>query len=83
MPDYIYRCVNGHETSVTEPMFAQSEIICGCGLAMWRKPQIVGVTWGGLPPSRAGMSPVVQDMIDGADKRRDEYLRDKELRHEL
>lgn len=46
---------------------------------MWRVPQMPMVNWNGLPPHREHLrAPVVQDMIDGAPQRREEYKAFKE-----
>jgi len=45
-----------------------------CKERMWRKPQMPRVNWNGLPPHKEIHNPVIQEMIHGAPRRRDEYL---------
>lgn len=78
MPEYTYRCSEGHERSIIESMFSDVEVICKCGEVMWRKPGMPGIIWGGLRPSQGEMSPIVQDMVDNEDKNRADYIRMKE-----
>ena len=82
MPEYLYKCPEAHTTSITHPMLFNGAISCTiCNGQMWRVPQSVTVTWGGLAPSEAGeMSPEVADHINNADRKRDEYQAMKEAR---
>ena len=74
MPDYTYTDTCGHVETHTQPMFYSTGVICAaCGLRMWRKPQLFSVTWGGLRPSQGELSPVIQQVLDTTDERRDAY----------
>lgn len=74
MPEYLYKDANGHTTSVVHPMMWSTGIVCTtCDLDMWRVPQPVTVTWGGLPPSAGDLSPGVRNMVDNADRNRAEF----------
>jgi hypothetical protein len=58
----------------THRMLYTTSIICGtCGAEMWRKPQPVTVTWGGLAPSGGEPSPAVQELLRTAPERRDAF----------
>lgn len=82
MPTYTYIDANGHTETITEPMFCNAVHLCAaCGLEMWRKPQAVSVTWGGLKPSGGYRSPEVQNLLDTVDERRDK-LAQKHEEHE-
>ena len=73
MPEYIYMDKNDHRQTMTLPMEYSTAVICTtCGLEMWRKPQQVTVTWGGLRPSQGEVNPVIRSMIDDAPRRREE-----------
>ena len=79
MPDYLYRCASGHEWSRIERMLYGTAILCPmCGADAWRKPQPVGVNWGGLRPSQGELSPAVKDLINGVDERKDRHAAMKE-----
>lgn len=81
MPTYIYHCHNGHESVITHSI-AECDIsrFCPqCGGQMHRSPQLPRVNWNGLPPHLEHTRPkAVQDFIDSAPRRRDEYHRLKE-----
>ena len=79
MPEYQY--TDGvHTTAVIHPMLFMDDVNCTvCGTIMWRKPQIVGVIWNGLPPHLTEtLSPEMNDIINNGDRRRDEYKAKKE-----
>ena len=51
MPQYRYKCREGHEQTVTHSMVAEPIVLCGeCGAVMWRVPQAPLIVWNGLPP---------------------------------
>lgn len=79
MPSYIYGCEEKHTQEETHAMSEEPEILCNvCKKKMHRIPQAFAVNWGGLPPHLEHLrSPVVQNMIDTADPRRDKYLQTK------
>ena len=72
MPDYIYRCFNGHETSVTESMLSKETHYCYCGHVMKRKPQITAVNWNGLRPSQGFIHPSIRQHIADSEQYREE-----------
>ena len=83
MPTYVYMCPNGNTETMTLPMFYDEPVICaGCGLEMWRKPQAVTVTWGGLKPSEDDHPEWLKDHIRDAPRNRDEYWKKKEQMNE-
>lgn len=50
-----------------------------CDLLMWRVPQAFTVNWNGLPPHLEHTRPKqLQEFIDTADARREQYVADKE-----
>jgi len=72
MPEYLYRCIFGHEISVIEPMETNAPHICEiCGGGMWRKPQPFSVNWNGLKPSAGELPAEVQAHVDNADEIRE------------
>lgn len=81
MPEYLYSC-GKHTQTETHRMTENPVVTCrACGNAMHRRPQSVSVNWNGLPPHLEGTrSTAVQNMIDNAPRRRDEYLKRKEKR---
>jgi hypothetical protein len=71
MPEYIYKDTRGHTTSITHRMLYSTGIVCTtCDADMWRVPQRVTVTWGGLAPSAGEPAPEVQDIVNNADRNR-------------
>ena len=80
MPCYVYTDGAGHEQELTHSMSDDTQRVCPfCGSIMWRVPQVAAVNWNGLPPHlESARSPAIQDMIDGADRRREEYLATKD-----
>jgi len=75
MPDYIYRCHNGHETEIPENMIVPWRVVClECGAAMLRKPQVIRVNWGGMPPSAGEIHPHIKEIINDAPRRRGEEV---------
>ena len=87
MPTYIYKCPRTHtlEISMTfSQAIAAPTLPCPtCKRLMYRVPQLFSVNWGGLPPHLEGTrSAAVKDLINNADRNRDEYLAKKESRHE-
>jgi hypothetical protein len=71
MGEYLYIDEQGHNLTVTHRMLYSSSVVCdACGAEMWRKPQPVSVTWGGLAPSGGELAPDVQELIDTAPERR-------------
>lgn len=71
MPEYQYKDENGHVTTVTHRMLYSTGIVCTtCDAEMWRVPQPVLVTWGGLAPSAGDLAPDVQDIVNNADRNR-------------
>lgn len=74
MPEYIYMDKNDHRQTMTLPMAYSEPVICSvCGATMWRKPQAVAISWGGLRPSQGEIHPNIQHMINDAPRRREEY----------
>lgn len=74
MPEYLYTDELGHLSTVTHEMFYNGDVICDqCGAEMWRKPQPINVTWGGLAPSKGEVNPEVQHLLDTADERRAKF----------
>lgn len=52
MAVYVYIDSQGHQLTMTQPIDADDELVCdACGEVMWRKPQMVAVTWAGGKPS--------------------------------
>ena len=77
MPTYTYKCLNGHEWDVVEPMLAPEAVTwCGiCDAEAFRKPQVVAVIWNGLPPHREHERGSELDQhLKSTDRNRDEYL---------
>lgn len=82
MPEYTYICPGKHTQTLTVPMLFGEPVICAaCGLPMHRKPQLVGVTWGGLRPSQGEYSDTFKRMFNSVDERRDK-LAEKHAAHE-
>lgn len=78
MPEYLYSD-GEHRRMVGHGMFDDPPVFCAdCGKPMHRVPQPVAVTWGGNPPSRGGLHPLVEELNATRDKRRDEFARKKE-----
>ena len=74
MPQYQYKDENGHMTTVTHRMMYSTGIVCTtCDAEMWRVPQSVMVTWGGLPPSGGDLAPDVQNIVNNADRNRAKF----------
>lgn len=60
-PQYLYRCMNGHETSQNHGMLESPIIVCQkCGCRMHKVPQRVSVVWNGNPPGKGGLHPLVK-----------------------
>lgn len=79
MPEYTYTDELGHIVTMTHKMMYNGPVHCTqCGGEMWKRPQLVAVTWGGLPPSSGELSPTIADHVRNADRNRDDYLRRKE-----
>ena len=79
MPEYTYRCQEGHECLINEGMFSKVAVMCQiCGNKMWRKPQVPAINWNGLKPSQGELAPAIQEMVDNEDENRDNYLGNKE-----
>ena len=71
---YTYMDGDGHVVTMDHRMLYTTSVICNqCGAEMWRKPQPVNVTWGGLAPSQGQIQPNIQELIDTADERRDKF----------
>ena len=81
MPEYIYRCIFGHEMEVIEPMVTDRKHVCLiCGGGMWRKPQGVSVNWNGQKPSRGELSPEIRHHVENVDEireRTDEFYHER------
>lgn len=74
MPQYLYIDQFRHHVTLTARMGYTTGVICAtCGAEMWRKPQAVSVTWGGLRPSQGELSHEIQDHIRDVDRKRDRY----------
>lgn len=79
MPVYEYKCENDHHTTVTHRMFYTTAIICiACDEEMWRVPQPINVTWGGLAPSQGEYSPEIKAHLATLDQQRDEFAAEHE-----
>lgn len=77
MPSYTYKDENGHEVTVVSAAICKpNEIVCGCGLEMYRKFHPTRVNWGGIKPSQE-RDPVIQHLLDSKDARRDKYEKEK------
>ena len=72
MPLYTYRCFNGHEQEIEEPMLSDAVYFCFCGHEMKRKPQLVSVNWNGLKPSQGFIHPNIKQHIADSERYRDE-----------
>lgn len=80
MPVYVYRCPDGHEREIIEPMDCDSPRFCElCSHRMWRKPQPFNVNWNGLKPSGGDISQEIRDTIESAPRRRDQIEPHKSL----
>lgn len=74
MGQYLYIDENGHQMTVTHRMLYTTSIVCSvCDAEMWRKPQPITVTWGGMAPSQGELHPEIRGLIDTADERRDAF----------
>lgn len=83
MPEYTYKDANGHVVTMTHEMMYNGPVHCTlCGGEMWKVPQIVAVTWGGLPPSQENIHPNIAGHIRNVERNRDEYRHKKEQRDE-
>lgn len=83
MPQYQYKCNGSHFVVLTHSINeCDSPHYCPqCGGIMHRVPQNFAVNWNGLPPHLEGArSPVVQNFLDTADERRENYLANKETK---
>ena len=81
MPEYLYTC-GRHSKHATHPMEWSTGVVCGlCGAEMWRKPQVVAVLWGGLPPSGGELAIDIQQHISNIDENRDAFAKEHE-KHE-
>lgn len=81
MPEYTYTDTSGHVATVTHSMKSDPVVRCDiCTAVMWRKPQPFRVSWGGLPPSAGGISPLAQDLNDTRAEREERYWRNKDER---
>lgn len=75
MPEYRYRCPNGHEQSITHPMSWPGPVLCDtCGSVMQKRPQVLSVNWKGLRPSKGEVGPIIRNLLDTAPRRRDEFM---------
>lgn len=74
MPEYVYRCFNGHEEIIARAMLDDSPVVClYCGLGMHRRPQTIRVNWNGLKPSAGAPAPAIQQHLQDIDRKRDRY----------
>lgn len=74
---YTYKDENGHHVTVTTTLSNRpEEIICGCGLEMFRQFHPARTNWGGIRPSQT-RAPIVQNILDTTDERRDKYEKEK------
>lgn len=74
MPEYLYTDGEGHEVTKTHRMLYTTSVYCDiCGAEMWRKPQPVSVTWGGLSPSQGAVNKRIRNLINSAPERRDNF----------
>lgn len=79
MPEYLYRCDQGHEQERRERMFYGTAVMCpDCEQVMHRVPQRVAVTWGGLKPSDGELAGPIQEHLASVDRNRDHFA----ARHE-
>lgn len=78
MPDYLYSD-GRHLQTVTHRMAENPLVLCAvCGAVMHRRPQAVSVVWGGNPPSKGGLHPLVEELNRTYDRRVDEFAAKKE-----
>ncbi len=71
MPNYKYKDASGHHTTVTHRMLYGTAVVCTtCDADMWRVPQRITVTWGGLAPSAGDLAPEVKAAINNEDRNR-------------
>lgn len=85
MPDYLYRCEQGHATTITASMSNIPTLVsCAtCGAMAARRFVPLGVNWGGIAPhAEHTQAPWIKQHIAGVDQRRDNYLRKKSERKE-
>lgn len=81
MPEYVYKCDDGHFKDVLHRMLYSTSILCDCGLEMRRVPQMPAVTWGGLPPHRTDeIGPAARDLLDNAEANREAFIAKQEKR---
>lgn len=79
MPEYTYTDPQHHEAVMTISMKSTAVVICiACGAQMWRKPQLINVTWGGLRPSQGEIHPNIHALINGRSRRLEAEAREKE-----
>jgi len=74
MPEYLYKCENEHLEDVVHPMLWSTGVVCAvCDNLMWRVPQAVSVTWGGLAPSDGDLAPEIQQHLSTLDEQRADF----------
>ena len=80
MPTYVYKCRECQtQLTLTALTYVPGEQVCkDCGENMHRVPQSIFVNWQGNKPSDGGVTPLVQQMIADAPRRRDEMQARKE-----
>ena len=79
MPEYTYTDDLGHVVTMTHEMMYNGPVHCSlCGGLMWKRPQVVAVNWGGLPPSKGEPHPDIAQRIRDEQRNRDEFRKRKE-----
>lgn len=79
MGAYLYKCrLCGRERYEVHAMSCTIAPICDCGGKMHKKPQVVSVVWGGLPPSAGDAQPLADYLERTAPQRREKIQEHKE-----
>lgn len=77
MPTYQYRDAAGHNLTMIHSMDYDDVVKCGCGLVMWRVPQLPNVNWNGNQATKE-TGYAVKELIETRAARLDEYQEAKE-----
>ncbi len=81
MPTYVYKCPESHYKEVLHRMLYSTGIVCDCGEAMSRVPQVPSVVWGGLPPHKEhNIGPAAREVLDNYDANRAAHIAKQEAR---
>ena len=85
MTTYAYKCRQCETVrEINHSMFDSISPVCqDCGAKMHRVIMSVNVNWNGVRPHEEhNVNPIAKDLLDNADRNRDEYLAKKEARNE-